>query len=455
MSDKHEPAPAPRLRFEPLHPDSSATTLELFFDLVFVFALTQITSFMAHDLTALRVVQGLLILGLLWWSWTGYAWLGNVVKADEGATRIAVLVAMAAMFVMALAVPEAFDDSPGGLSTPYAIAVCYFVLRTIHIGTFWALAAGDSALRAQLSRFAVSMLLATGLLSAAAAASGTTRDWLWVAVLVADYGGTFLGGASGWRLPAARHFAERHGLMVIVGLGESVVAIGVGISDRPLSAAIVGASLLGLVLCGALWWLYFDTSALATERALAEAEPAERARMGRDAFSLLHLPIVAGIVLLALGMKKVLEYVADVDHHDVSDPLQGVALAALVLGVVTYLLGQAAFYYRCTGRVKMFRVGAALLLIPMVVGGRDLPAIATLGVLAAVVAGMVAWETHVFAADRHALRHSEHGDPPHHEEHHPEHRFDDAADDADDQAGQADQDDLDDEHTAHPGVHGT
>jgi low temperature requirement protein LtrA len=328
---------------------------------------------------------------------------------------------MAAMFVIALAIPEAFDDSPGGISSPYVIAVGYFVLRSIHIATFWALAAGDTGLRIQLSRFGASMGVATGLLVAAAAASGNTRTWLWAGVLVADYGGTFIGGTSGWRLPAARHFAERHGLIVIVALGESIVAIGVGVSDRPFSGAIVSASLLGLALCGAMWWLYFDTSALLTERALADADPVTRARMGRDAFSLLHLPIIAGIVLLALGMKKVLEYVADTEHHDVSDPLQGIGLTALVLGVVVYLLGQAAFYFRCTGRVKVFRIGAAVLLVPMVVGGRELPAMATLGVLAGVVALMVGWETHVFAADRHQLRHSEHGAPPHHEEHHEEH----------------------------------
>jgi low temperature requirement protein LtrA len=424
LNDKHQPAPAPRFRFEALHPESAATTLELFFDLVFVFALTQITAFMARDITGERMFQGLLLLGLLWWSWTGYAWLGNVVKADEGITRISMLVAMAAMFIIALAIPEAFNDSPGGISSPYAIAVCYFVLRAIHIGTFWALAGGDTGLRNQLARFGLSMGVATGLLVAAAAASGNTRTWLWVAVLVADYVGTFIGGASGWRLPAARHFAERHGLIVIVALGESIVAIGVGISDRPFSGAIVSASLLGLALTGALWWLYFDTSALLTERALAEADPVTRARMGRDAFSLLHLPIVAGIALLALGMKKVLEYVSDTEHHDLSDPLKGAGLAALVLGVVVYLLGQAAFYYRCTHRVKVFRIGAAVLLIPLVVGGRALPAMATLGVLAGVVVLTVAWETHVFAADRHELRHSAHGEPPHHEEHHVQHHHD-------------------------------
>lgn len=428
MSDKHQTAPARRLRFESLHPESAATTLELFFDLVFVFALTQITAFMAHDISGERIFQGMLVLALLWWTWTSYAWLGNVVKADEGITRITMLVAMAGMFIVALAIPEAFDDNPSGISAPYAIAVCYLLMRGLHLATFWGLSAGDSGLRAQLSRFAMSVVAATGLLVAAAAASGDTRTWLWVGVIVADYLGTLLIGASGWRLPAARHFAERHGLIVIVALGESIVAIGVGVSDRPFSGAIVSASLLGLVLSGALWWLYFDTSALLTERALADADPVTRARMGRDAFSFLHLPIVAGIVLLALGMKKVLEYVSDTEHHELSDPLKGVGLYALVLGVVVYLLGQAAFYYRCTTRTKPFRMGAAVLLLPMLVAGKEIPAMATLGVLAGVVALTVAWETHIFAADRHELRHSEHGAPPHHEEHSPDHEHTDVRD---------------------------
>ncbi len=413
-------APARRLRFEALHPESSATTLELFFDLVFVFALTQVTAFMAKDPGAERLTQGMLMIGLLWWCWVAYSWLGNVVKADEGAPRLAMLTAMGAMFVIALAIPEAFDDAAGGISAPYAIAVAYFVLRGIHLLTMWCLAAGDAGLRRQLLRFAMSQLTATGLLVAAAAASGDTRTWLWVAVLAADYLGNALGGAEGWRLPAARHFAERHGLIVIVALGESIVAIGVGVSDRPFSGAIVSASLLGLALTSGLWWLYFDTSALIAERALADADEADRARMGRDAYSYCHLPIVAGVVLLALGMKKVLEYVADTEHHDLGDPLKGAGLFALLAGVIVYLLGQSAFYYRCTRRVKGFRLGLSVALLPMFAIGPQVPAMLSLGILTAAVAVVAAWETHVFAEDRHEVRHSAHGDPPHHEEHNPD-----------------------------------
>ncbi len=396
------------MRLERVAEEATATPLELFFDLVFVFALTQVTAFMAKDAGTERIFQGLLILALLWWSWVGYSWLGNVIKADEGGGRAAMLAAMGAMFVIALGIPEAFDDSPGGWSAPYAIAAGYFVLRSIHIVTFWVAAAGDRGLRRQLIRFGASEVTATALLVGAAAASGNTRTWLWVAALVADYGGTYIGGASGWRLSSAKHFAERHGLIVIIALGESIVAIGVGVSDRPFSGAIVLASLLGLTLSSALWWLYFDTSALQAEQALANCPEAERPRLARDAYSFLHLPKMAGIVLLALGMKKVLEYVSDAERHELSDPIKDGPLVALVLGVAVYLAAHAAFVARCTGVVKVDCLAFAAAVLPMLVLGEHLPAIVTLGILTAAVVVLVCWQTHRDAEQRHHLRHDPH-----------------------------------------------
>ncbi|MGQ0630906.1 MAG: low temperature requirement protein A [Sporichthyaceae bacterium] len=396
------------LRLERREREETATTLELFFDLVFVFALTQVTAFMAKDLDALRLTQGVLILGLLWWSWVGYAWLGNVIKADEGAARLALLGAMGAMFVIALAIPEAFDDAPGGWSAPYALATGYFVLRAIHIGTYWVASAGDRGLRRQLLRFAASALLATTLLMIAAGVGGDARTWLWVAALAADYVGTYAGGASGWRLASATHFAERHGLIMIVALGESIVAVGVGVTDRPFSEAIALAALLGLALTSALWWMYFDTSSLLAERALATCPEDQRARLARDAYSFLHLPMMVGIVLLALGMKKVLEYVSDTEGHDLDDPLKGTALLALVLGVSAYLAGQVAFIARCGAGVRIHRLVLAGAVLPLAVLGAQLPAMATLAVLAVVVSATVAWESWRFAAQRHKVRHEPH-----------------------------------------------
>jgi len=384
---------------------AKVTPVELFFDLVFVFALTQITSLMAHDLTGRGLVRGLLVLGLLWWSWVGYAWVCNLVVADEGAVRLALFVAMAAMFVMALTVPEAFDDLPGGLPGPVVVALGYFAFRALHLALFWIIGRTDPGLRRQLVKFAPAMLAGTALLLVASQFHGSTQTALWALAMLADYGGTFLGGASGWRIRSAGHFAERHGLIVIVALGESIVAIGVGVADLPISWPIVVASGLGLAVSAAMWWAYFDVSALVGERALANATGADRARLARDAYSYLHFPLMAGVVLAALGLKDVLKYVGDTEHHHLSDPLSSLALLALYGGVALYFLAHVAFKLRTAHTLFVPRVvvGVALLLL-LPLGGM-LPALAALGLLAGVLVALVAYETWRFAEERDRIRH--------------------------------------------------
>jgi low temperature requirement protein LtrA len=396
-----------RVRAEPKREDRAVTTLELFLDLVFVFALTQVTAFMADHLTATGLVQGLLVIALLWWSWTGYAWLGNLVEADEGVARIGMFAAMAAMFVLALCIPEAFDDLPGGLDGPVVVAVCYLVFRMLHLGLFYLLSGDDSGLRGQLLRFTPAVLAGTALLLVAAGTDGAAQTWLWAAALAADYGGTWLGGARGWRIRSARHFAERHGLIVIIALGESIVAIGVGVALLPISWPIVVASVLGLTLSGALWWAYFDMTALRAERAFAATPDDDRARFGRDAYTFVHLPLVAGVVLLALGLKKVLEYVGDTEAHGLADPLKGVALIALVGGVGLYLLASVAFAASAGAAVERVRLVVALLLLPLAWAGSALPALAMLGVLTGVMVALVAYESLRDAEARHRLRHED------------------------------------------------
>lgn len=385
-------------------PDAVVKPLELFFDLVFVFALTQVTAVMAADLSGEGLLRGVLVLGLLWWSWTGYAWLCNVADADAGPVRLVLLTAMAAMFVIALAIPEAFDDLPGGLPGPVVVAVCYFVFRLMHLVMFWLLAEGDAGLRRQLVRFAPSMLGATVVLLAASGTDGSTQTLLWILALAVDYLGTLLGGASGWRIMSPGHFAERHGLILIVALGESIVAIGVGVAALPISWPIVAASVLGLVVVSCLWWVYFDLSSVHAEHAFA-AEPEEtRARFARDAYSFLHVPLLIGVVLTALGLKKVLEYVGDTVHHDLSDPLKGVGLLALVGGVAVYLLGHVAFKWRVSHGLFLGRVVAtgAVALVGLV--GAQLPALATLALVAGVLVALVAFETVAYAEHRRELR---------------------------------------------------
>ncbi|MGZ5345164.1 MAG: low temperature requirement protein A [Actinomycetota bacterium] len=387
--------------------ESRVTPIELFFDLVFVFSITQVTALMANDLTAHGVIRGLLVLALLWWCWVGYAWLGNVVRADEGVGRVAMFSAMGAMFVLALSVPEAFDDLPGGLTGPVVVALAYLAVRLLHLLIFWLASGDDYGLRGQLLRFTPSVLGSTALLLVASQLHGRAQTWTWAAVVVVDYVGTILAGASGWRLNSASHFAERHGLILIVALGESIVAIGLGVAKLPISAPIVLASLLGLALAGAIWWAYFDVGALIAERALRRAEGERRARLARDAYSYLHLPMVAGIVLLALGLKKVLAYVGGELGHDWTDRLATAPLAAMYAGVAVYLLALVAFHYRVAHTIKRMRIATAVLLILLAPAAAQLPALGALAVVTAVMVGLIAAESVRFADDRERIRHEE------------------------------------------------
>jgi low temperature requirement protein LtrA len=384
---------------------ASVTALELFFDLVFVFALTQVTALMAADPTPRGLLRGVLVLSMLWWCWVGYAWLGNVVRADEGVVRLVMFAAMIAMFVAAVTIPEAFDDLPGGLHGPVVFAAAYFAVRLMHLTLFWAASKGDGGLRRQLVRFTPSMLVGTALLLVASQFTGPAQTALWAGALVGDYVGTLLAGASGWRLNSAGHFSERHGLVIIVALGESIVSIGIGVANLPISWPIIVASVLGLSVCAALWWAYFDVVALVAERVLAKARGEQQARLGRDSYSYLHLPMIIGIVLLALGLKKVLGYVGGADGHTLADPLYGVPLVALYAGPALYLLAHVAFRLRNVHTLNRQRVVGAVVLLALIPLASQLPAMASLGLLTACVCGLVAYEALRFAEVRDKVRH--------------------------------------------------
>ncbi|MEV4482290.1 low temperature requirement protein A [Micromonospora coxensis] len=412
MTDGGTRRRAPRMRV--MTEGASVTPLELFFDLVFVYALTQVTALMAADLTWWGMLHGLLMLALLWWCWCCYAWLGNTVRADEGIVRVALFAVMATMFVAAITIPEAFADLPGGLSGPVVFASCYLVVRVLHLVIYWHAARGDDGLRRQLLRAALPMLGGATLLFTAALLppqiadtarqEDTLRTLLWVLALAVDYGGVMAIGARGWQIFSAAHWTERHGLIIIVALGESLVAIGVGVTALPISWPIVVASFLGIAVAAALWWAYFDVVSIAAEGVLARAQGAERAALGRDSYTYLHLPMVAGIILLALGLKKVLSYVGDGTHHDLAEPLHGIGLYALYGGVILYLLGHLGFRLRNMGSVNWPRTATTLLLAALVPVAGHLPALAALGLLAAVCVGMVVVEVVLFGAARRALR---------------------------------------------------
>lgn len=358
--------------------------IELFFDLVFVFALTQVTYQMSSDMTPHGLLRGVLVFALLWWSWTAYAWLGNVVNPNDSWVRIVMFIAMTAMFILALTIPEAFNDLPGGLDGPVVVAVCYFLFRLLHIVMFLIASNEDKGLRRQVMKFIPSMLGGTTLLLVASQLHGHAQTAVWAAALMADYLGNYVAGASGWRIKSAAHFAERHGLILIVALGESIVAIGVGVAKIPISTAIVVISICGIALAAALWWLYFQSTAPTGEHALKGIDDRNRARLARDAFSYLHFPIVGSVVLIALGLKKVLEHGSE--HGPLfNDPLTGPELFALCGGVAIYLLGQVAFSYKVGEGVDPLRIVIAMLVCAVGFVGLGISAPATLFVTTLIV----------------------------------------------------------------------
>jgi low temperature requirement protein LtrA len=383
------PTRAPRLTAV-LREGERVMPLELFFDLVFVLALTQCTALMADNPTWEGLAQGLLVLGVLWWSWVGYAWLTSVVDPEEGAVRLAIFAAMAAFLVAALCVPEAFDD--------YALlfACAYALVRIAQIALFVLASRDDPGLRHSVVGLAGSTAIGVGLLVTASLADGALQGALWLLALLLDMGGPYFFGSEGWKLVPG-HFAERHGLIIIIALGESIVAIGVG-AEVGIDAGVVAAAVLGIVVAGALWWLYFDVVALVAARRLSNAaEGRERNEIARDSFSYLHFPMVAGIVLLALGLKKTI--------GDVEEPLKIVPGVALLGGTAIYLLAHVAFRLRNVHRFSGQRLACAVLLIALLPVAVELPSLATLGLLAAALVALIAYEAVRFAELRDRLRH--------------------------------------------------
>jgi low temperature requirement protein LtrA len=357
-------------------------------------ALTQCTTLIVREPTWLGVAKGMIVLAVLWWSWVGYAWLTSVVDPEEGTVRIVIFLAMAALLVCALCVPGAFG------SDALLFACAYGVVRTAHIALFALASREDPALRRSVRGLAGSTALGVALLLAAAFVRGTPQGALWVLAVALDAGGPYLFGADGWKLVPG-HFAERHGAIVIIALGESIVALGVGAKIH-LDIGIVAAALLGVAVAATLWWLYFDVVAIAAERRLTRAAAGrEQNELARDSYSYLHFPMVAGIALIAVGLKQTLEHV--------DRPLALVPAAALLGGAAVYLLAHVAFRLRNMRSLNRRRLLCALVLLALLPLERALQPVSllTLAVLAAILVTLIAYEALRFADARDRIRHNQ------------------------------------------------
>ncbi|WP_326652509.1 MULTISPECIES: low temperature requirement protein A [unclassified Streptomyces] len=366
------------------------TPAELFFDLVFVYAITQVTALMAADPSLLRILGAAVVLALLWWCWCCFAWLGNVVRADTGPMFAVLVAVMAVVLVVSLTVPDVYADAPGGLSAPLVFVLCYGAVRILHLVSYWISSPGDEALHVTLRRTALlSVAPPFVLLLIGSSFTGVTQVLLWLGAVVIDYFGIYVTGASGWRVISPGHFAERHGLIVIIALGESIVAIGVGVSGLPLTAPVLAGAAAGLLVVAGLWRVYFRQISETAEHRLTTLDGDARTRLARDAYTFLHLPLVAGVVLTALGMKTVLHQVADTGHYDLYEPLHGVVAWALGGGVGVFLLAAAAILVRSGGRSSVILIAGGLGCLCAGAVVVLMPALVALGLLAVVVTGMV------------------------------------------------------------------
>ena len=378
---------------EPEHHDEhQVTPLELFFDLVFVFAITQVTGLLADDPTWAGVLHGMLVLAAIWWAWNAYAWLTSATDVDEGGVRLVMLGAMAAMFGVALAVPGSFGKDA------LLFGVAYLLVRLLHLALSAIPARADPGRRGAILRFAPTALLGGFLLLVAAFVDGNARTVLWITALAIDYlGPVVVGVGQGWQV-APEHFAERYGLFIIIVLGESFIAIGLGLGTAfELRPGVLTAAALGIIAVSALWWLYFDVAAIFARRRLIGSQGVELHRLAMHSYSYLHLPMIAGIVLFAFGLETTIAHVGD--------RLDIVPAVGLFGGAALYLLGHIAFLLRTTGRIFRRRTVGAVVLLVLIPVAFAVPALAALALVSTVCAVVVAYEAIRHREDRLRLRH--------------------------------------------------
>jgi len=325
------------------------TALELFFDLVFVFTITQLTSLLAKDPTPTGLLQVALIFGNVWWMYGGYAWLTNAVPPRELGVRLLLLIGMGGFLVVAIAIPTAF--AAGGL----AFGLGYLVVTLVHTGVFLR-TSQQSVLKAMIGLGPFNLVTA-GLLVAAGVASGPARWLLFGAGFVLHWLTPVFTRTGGFRIRSA-HFVERHGLILLIAIGESVVAVGIGLGTIALPAGRIATALLGLALAAGLWWLYFNGEEQRAEQAMDRAPYERRAWLALNGFGYVFLPVLGGIVLVAAGMK-----LAVVRYDEPAALATAVFLAG---GVAAYAIGLALFRWVLGSGPLLLRALIGILAVPTV-----------------------------------------------------------------------------------------
>jgi len=360
-----------------LEREQRVSPLELFFDLVFVFGFTQVTTVLSNNSTWSGLGHALLILVTLWWAWSAYAWLTNAVDPAEGLVWGTMMVAMAAMFVAALAVPEAFGRHGVVFGAAFSIvAVMQLTLYSLS-------ARGDRDLLKAILRVAPSALAGAALILAAGFVHGGIKTLLWAVALGIGLFGPLFVDPSGWRVHPA-HFVERHGLIVIIAIGESLVAIGLGARGTGLGSSVIVAAVLGFAVAASFWLAYFDFFTIRAQQLLTDRSGTPRTALARDVYTYLHLPMVVGIVLFAFGLKTTIAHVGD--------ELAAVPAFCLCGGPALYLLAFVALRVRIARHLGGGRFVAAIACAALVPVALTVPALVALSLVATVWVALHAYE---------------------------------------------------------------
>jgi low temperature requirement protein LtrA len=365
-----------------------ATTLELFFDLVYAFAFTQVTALMVHDETIGGVVQGLVILLLIWAPWTSFAWLANQAHGDRGIVRIGMIAATLIMFFASLAVPTAYRSPSGPVLGALLFAVSFFLVQLVHMVVYLIAAGTDTALRRQIvTTVSRALLPAAALLVIGGLVGSPFQVWIWLGAVVFQWIMIYVTSNGGdWRINSLAHFSERHGLVVLLALGESVIAIGTGVARLPLGASVLVGSGFGIGIGIALWWMYFHQLAAKTEQSVGQRSGVERTGIATDVYTYLHMSLIAGIVIAALGIETTMSHVAGFASPGLFSAF------ALASGVALYLAGTGFVWLRVSGEWSLPRFAAAVLLLALIPVLAVTQALVSLGAVLLIVVGLAAAE---------------------------------------------------------------
>jgi low temperature requirement protein LtrA len=343
--------------------------LELFFDLVFVFAFTEVTTLWLEQQTWGGLGRGLLVLVALWWVWASFAWLTNAADADTGIVTVVVLCATAPLFIAALAVPEAFG------AHRLAFGLSFFAVVTAFVGLYVLVSKERPEQLAAVLRLAPIVLSGASLVVVAAFVPSSWRPLVWALALAVGFVGPQVRGVAGWQVEPS-HFAERHGLIVIIAIGESLGAIGFGARNSGLGAGVLVAAVLGLVVAVSFWLGYFDFASRSLQNRLAGRQGPDRVALARDAYTYAHLPMVVGIILFAFGMRATL---AHVHSH-----LHVIPALALCCGSAVYLLGFVALRWRVSHTLGQGRPIASVVFAALTAAAASVPAIVAVALVATV-----------------------------------------------------------------------